>query len=929
MKKSFLSRLAFLGLILGLGQFAMSQSFQVTGRTFTGDDALTLDGTTIVNFQVLGSSTTGTTIVPELVVSSSEPSFVQAAIQATWNGNSAISNWTSGSTQTLTFFVHLYEDSNVCGREVDFTLRLNVNGGTVNATGASSFFTLGSPSSDLLTLHTLVSDNVNSFGVVPVGTSNNFTTAMESVPSSVINNANNRVYLYMVYDIQPTPPSEYFLNFLYPLNNDCLIQLQDDVFPFESSLLVDALVVDETGTVPEDLTLAPLGGGGVFPAAFGEGINLWDITDVGLTQCSGSVKQAISATGISPGLPGTFRVGFLNRVVRDFKIYLGTQGTCSADVFNFGGVPSDFEINSFFISSIGEVEAELSVPNSWETSPNSGILKPGYLVQWFLRSGSTMVSLGSGSTDLSLSRDANVAVDTPDEFFLEARVQRTSTNSWVSTDNRGLNHEIEYTLLTPTYDREEQNFATGASDPDDFFDPGEVLNIPVFMNDPNGSFVGGSLDNGYVIDQNDNGQVDPTVDRFVSFDLPLADDVNIRILPIQSSRGSQTVTFSYELLTAPNNKTVWFYFDSTASNNGVSSTFRRYIQDLEVSAGLNGEDAQLTFSYPFTSTNGNWVANNQTTGTGLGWNDNTPWFAQGGNLPQHGDDVNGLESPPLPVGRSVSASFNHTPNFTFNQSGGLLEYRMLDATRQPLTGWSDFITNACTTCNIYDPLTFPDNFSSYLAGKELFMGMDSSNRTEFVNNIPDSFFNGFVSGEDQIQFRFVFQEPSLDPQSPDRSDGPTQWTINNFSYSANLFQDDNVFGVDFDSLFYDDCNDPFAIVFSSPSVNPEDLNYEWYEDLNDLYDGVSVNGGQAVPFSINSDDEQFYVRLKYVHPTQGTVTERILGMNILNGVSCPPPDCLTQPDAIGSVLEDASISWPSAKTIQDCVQVINQICPPE
>jgi len=51
-------------------------------------------------------------------------------------------------------------------------------------------------------------------------------------------------------------------------------------------------------------------------------------------------------------------------------------------------------------------------------------------------------------------------------------------------------------------------------------------------------------------------------------------------------------------------------------------------------------------------------------------------------------------------------------------------------------------------------------------------------------------------------------------------------------------------------------------------------------------------------------------------------------MNILNGVTCPPPTCLSQPDAIGNVLEDASSSWPSSKTIRDCVLVINQICPP-
>ena len=760
-----------------------------------------------------------------------------------------------------------------------------------------------------------------------------------AIPSSLINNPNLRIYWYIDYfthGIDFRTMFSFFLSALAP-NGVCFLDVRNEIFLTPNNYYVGGTIFDNTvAGDPIQIIPAPLGGAGQLPSDVRQGVNLFDITDITLDLC-GNQRPFQVLDLISNGDRNTsFEPQGTDVIIRDVRIYVGLQGTCSPRQVNFGAPPSpaNFRVEDFFISSIGEVDAQLTVPSAWRS--NATTLTNDFRVTWFLRGGGNLIPLGASSRNLTIStRAAAGQILVPANYFVEARITRTANNSWVSTRNRDYNHNLAYSVLTNQVEiiRPEQNFITGQPELDAYFDPGETIRVPYQVTDPDNSALSASnLSSGFVLDQNGNNQIDDeSTDLFVTnpnFVNPTG--VNMRIIPpVNFTRATQaTFALAYELLYAPNRDSLWFFVDSNHVNgNGTTSSYRRYIKLDEVANAINGQDTQVSVQFNFENNQGNgWFVDNQGRTGGLGWQyGQGPWVGNGGSLPQNADDLYSLISPGLPIGVSSTVCFYHTPEFTFNQSGGLLEYRFLNAAGAPISLWQDFPT-AASTHDIYDPIPFPDNFNSYLSGKDVWMGMDRSSRLEEVD-ILDSFFSGVTSGEDRLQLRFVFQDPSLDPL---RSDGPTRWEVSSLDYGTRLFLVDNVFGVDLEKLDYDGCDEIPALIFTAlpPGVTVGDLEFDWFENLSSLHNGSFVVGGPQLPFVPLTNDEQYFVRARFTHPTTLLVTERVIPLSVVNAAGCTL-QCLTMVDAIDRVLTDVSVSWPASKTITDCVEILNLICTPQ
>ena len=157
MKRSLIHLCVFLFFV---GSFTFAQTFQVTGRTTPGSTgSLALDDTIRVDFQVQGNGTTGLQFVPELVVSPSVPAALAAGINTTWSGTSPITGWTSGTTRTVSFFIHLYNLPSACGNIIRFNLFFTSASGTFQASGGSNL-DFSSSSGDVVNLEFVASDLV-------------------------------------------------------------------------------------------------------------------------------------------------------------------------------------------------------------------------------------------------------------------------------------------------------------------------------------------------------------------------------------------------------------------------------------------------------------------------------------------------------------------------------------------------------------------------------------------------------------------------------------------------------------------------------------------------------------------------------------------------------------------------------------------------
>jgi len=939
--------------VLGLIAFAafgpalMGQTFQVTSRSPSGSDAvLMLDQTLAVTFTVQGSGVPSV-VTPRLEVAPTTPSAVANALNITWTGTSPIVNWNSGS-RSITFNIHMFNVPGACAQLADFQLFFESPqlANPVQASVIGQALRFETPTNDVISLDKEIS-RINEVPPFPLngGRYDFFLTVNSSITDEDLNDPNNRIYFYMDYHARignsttviSTTPENFFvfiLYFLSPSPNICRFNFFEDAV--NNNTLVEGTVIDRTAPTPVTFQTARYGGDGDGPFDVRQGVNMWDITDVELLNCSGTARQNI-VNLFGELYQSTVQVDSDQGIIRSIRLMLGRESGCFTQAAAFFDPPTfnEFHIQDVFISSIGEVRANLAVPSGtegWRTTPTSTTLKSDYRVRWFLRSGDTVVPLGGETQSLSLDFDASLNIDDPSGFFLEARVRHTPTDSLVSASSESYRHVYSYQLNPGgvVFQNAEQNFSTGAANPDQFFDPGEIVRLPYVIDDPTNGAVNQSLFNetGYVVDLNGNGQIDGS-DRFVN-DNQAQPGVNVRILPVETvTDTSGSFVIPFQLLQAGQGDRIWFYIETERTDQATSqiSTFRRYVSlnDLfALSVTLNTENTELVSNYNFSVNNGGWVEDPPTDGAPAGWNyTGQAWLGEGPTEIGQSQTLFTVRSPVLPLGLDGALEFWHRPNFTFNQSGGILEYRIWPASGSP-SPWSNFITEVCPGCGIYDPIPFPDNFNSYLSGQQVWMGLNSDLRMEGLD-IPNSFVQTLIPGQDRIQFRFLFQDPSLNP-TPTDSSGPTEWELQSFLYSTFQLLEDNLFGLDPARLNLNACSQSLTLsLLANAPVAVNNLTFTWHQSLQNLYDGITpgpVTGaaGLTVPFS---------------QPTQGTYnyflvvsyngTQRVVPVTVIKDATCPI--CLTPFEALQQVLNDVGQgNWPQPKSIINCINVINQIC---
>jgi hypothetical protein len=300
-----------------------------------------------------------------------------------------------------------------------------------------------------------------------------------------------------------------------------------------------------------------------------------------------------------------------------------------------------------------------------------------------------------------------------------------------------------------------------------------------------------------------------------------------------------------------------------------------------------------------------------------GWAFNQHWVGDGGTETSHAEDYHLLTSPVFPLGSGTNLEFLHLPQFSFNQSGGLLEYRTRNTTSGSFSGWNN-VSNLCGDCGTYDDFPFPSNPPSDLSGERVWMSTETNAQLVSID-----FPNSLASTNDAIQYRFNFQDPSL-VSTGTRSDGPTHWELYSLDYVTSQLLADNIFRVDEDSLDLNACSATLAFETQAP-IPVSLLTFEWYESLDDLYDEVSTGdisgaNGANVPFQpVNNGVYHYFVRIKY------SGTERILPVTVTKTMACTTA-CLTM-NQILTIIRDPS--WPFSKHVNDCVEVVNRLCTPQ
>lgn len=921
MKSRSWVRVGALGAFLACYGAVFGQTFTVNSRTTPSGELLKLDQSLTVIYNVTATGLTQP-VIPVLRPTNGS---LANSISVTWNGTSATSSLTN-----LSFNIHLYNNTSLCGQAIDFELVFyssQFSGSRTATPNSSSLMRFSSTAGGQITLtHKIIDTPTLPCPLSSVSPSTYFMSPT-GVTQTVINDPNNRIYFLADYNLAGASWHSQFNFFLYALNgNQCTLNASIDLNSFP---IVSAEITDQTVSPARTIVQAPVGGAGSC-GLNDHGYNLFDVTNLDPvdSDCATTVRQSIDYHTGSGIYQLFWSYGGFAAVVRKFSIYVGQEGSCSALVNNFGAPPaaSDFRVEDFYISSFGNVQASLTVPTGWGSN---GTLNSNYRVTYYLRTDSGMTALGSETQSLDVTFNTAQTITTPANYFIEARIRKTDTNAVVSTTSSAYRHIINYAVQTVSFSKAEQAAIGGGVD--HFLDPGETVSLPVLLTSSDGSNLP-TLNalSGVVIDTNANNAVDGSDTVLVS-NTPTVGGLNVRLLPVQFPAGttSRTATLSYELLTSPTTPAVWFFSDITRTDsNGTTSTFRQYLslrQLLSDVRDLNGQNTAEEYAYDFGSSSGtpDWTTTDTfPSGSNSGsWLYSSPsfgrvaWVGNGGTLAAYSSEILSLVSPWLPLGDSTSVDFSHLPQFSFNQSGGILEYRSRN--NAGVTQWSNLVDDYGPS-GVLNEFPFPENPPSYLSGKKVWMSNESQSESVTVN-IPDSL--GDLRND--VQFRFLFMDPSL--ADTGRSDGPTHWEVYDFTYNTIRLTTDNIFGVDEAQLTWDACDSPRIVLKQTAPISSANLTFEWYSSLDNLYNGISAGNtpgstGLDVPFEPTVNGTyNYYVRIKYLG------TERIIPV-VVNKTEVCTNVCITREDAQFLITTESAIHWPDVKNITDCILVVNRIC---
>jgi len=270
-------------LFVCIGPLAFGQTFTIVGRS--GATQLKLDETVQITFQVNASGLTQP-VVPVLVSLDSPGS-----IATTWTGTAPTS-----TTNSLSFYVHAYDDEGLCGQVIDFELRFYSNqfSGYRTASGAG-FLAYQTDSDGSVSLDYLVADMVVAPRYPLTGDTYTDLLRIHNFPQAVLDDPNTRVYWYVNWFLNgyvgapgsAKPFNGAFNFFVYYLNTNCYLRVDADLMNrgVGSNHYLDyqtVEVIDRTNANnPVPVQMAPLGG--THTTQFGSDINIFDITDVRLS----------------------------------------------------------------------------------------------------------------------------------------------------------------------------------------------------------------------------------------------------------------------------------------------------------------------------------------------------------------------------------------------------------------------------------------------------------------------------------------------------------------------------------------------------------------------------------------------------------------------------------------------------------------------
>jgi len=915
--------------LMAAAPVALAQTFTITGRSSsTGNFQLRLDETLEVTYSV---SATGLTqpVVPVLV-----PSIAgQAdAINTTWTGSGATT-----SLSNLTFKIHLYDVPELCGQTFQFDLVFYSNqfaGPREAGTVTPSLLTFTTSADGIITLDKQLT-GLLAPPQYPLS-SGIKSDPLRIFPHTQTEIQNSRLYLYMDWNLQGyfnetggQTFDDAFVFWSYSLTEDCRFDIGFDLVPEIDERFVQGQVIDNTVTgAPEQVDLAPLGGGGDTEFQ-GEGINVFDITDMNManSSCGATVQSSIDYSATQALFEAAyFYTGNLGIILRDFRIYLGAEGGCTPLVDNFGTPPDfdDFHIENFALSSDGDIAFDMVVPAMIQTGSD---LDGDYRVEYFLRTPTSYQSISGATQSLSLSTKIAGGIANPEETFVEARITHVPTGAMISTTNSNNNHRLAYNVLEANISFSgEEDLPLGTDD--NILDPGETVMIPVRITAPSGSVPTMSYETGIIVDSG-NDIIDAGDRIIVSNGQRVTNGLNFYLGGISGGAGGSTFTdtvSSFELLTAPTTPKIWFFTEGTYTDpaTGTPTTFRQYVSLRDIFNSIRDINAQDTLLFsPFDfevspHTIEGWAADNEP-GNG-GWDFPTdasfgPWTGDGGFSQSDANDIHALVSPVFLLGSGTRLDFVHQPRFSFNQSGGLLEYRVRDGGATTWGSWSNLIS-AFGPSGVYNAFTFPTNPPSYLGGQGVWMSNEDNPQSVTVN-IPQSLSNQF-DGEGEIQFRFAFQDPSLIDTA--RSDGPTHWEVSSFDYQTRKLLLDNLFRINLTSLDADAC-DPTLTFYADAPVHPSNLTFLWYDSLDALYDDTAVAADETAPFATPAQGVYtFYVRVIFGG------TERIYRVQVTRtGAACGPGPCLSQDEIVQEILTESG-EWPTGNNVVDFIDVVNQLC---
>jgi len=401
----------------------------VTNRTFPNGDfsQMKLDHTIVVEYSIHTNSTLHN-VLPELTPPDCANSNGVPFINCTTDLSTSIATMNGGSTQIVRFYIHLFEEAEICGDtnpfctngDLYFDLNIHSSEGTFPATDTGSYLQYSSPENDILALDFVCSERVTPvlatslMSGFPIENTYNLSTSGYDVQDP-----NTRVFLYMDWQTNTTTPWAHV--FFYGLTDGCSQAFLPALQSGEIELF-DGIAEDRTSPNPDNwhfIDQAPVGGGGsVVDTTKGIGVNLFDISDLN-SNCSDSVRNHLDYS-----VSTTYQINFWvpdNTMFREIKIMLGHLSSCVSDapIFLAGPSNSDFKIKDITISSNGDTSASLEVPTSWKSGQT---LSSNYSVEWYLKSPTQMYYLGNSGQQLSIDASTGHDISNFSEYSIESRV---------------------------------------------------------------------------------------------------------------------------------------------------------------------------------------------------------------------------------------------------------------------------------------------------------------------------------------------------------------------------------------------------------------------------------------------------------------------------------------------------------------------------